>query len=110
GGDLRIAQAVEAVVGIGNFVPVLCFIDQGILSLGDDGDIFDAVAVEIAERSRDAGDACEFTSKLFLYERIVDSGRGRRGGLLRGGGHDKKGKGQKKTTHRATLVSRPRGG
>ena len=77
GGDLRIAQTVEAVVWIGNFVAILCFIDQGIFSLGDNGDIFDAVAVEVAERSRYAGDGCEFTSKLLLNERIVDSGRGR---------------------------------
>ena len=72
GGHSGIAITEKFVVGIEHGVIVLGLIEHRIFAAGRDYDIFDAVAIQIAEDGCHLGEHGELVAKLFLHELVVD--------------------------------------
>ena len=76
-GDLGIAVAEEAVVGIDDDEAVFDLVHHWIGAAGRDDDVFNAVAVQVGDERVDSDEGAG-RSELFLDEGVVDGGLGRR--------------------------------
>ena len=75
GGDLGIAVAEEAVVGIDDHEAVFDLVHHRIGAAGRDDDVFDAVAVQVSDQRVDPDEGAS-RSELFLDKGIVNRGPG----------------------------------
>ena len=76
-GDLRIAVAEEAVVGIDDDEAVFDLVHHWIGAAGRDDDVFNAVAVQVGDERLDSDESAG-RSELFLDEGVVDGRLGHR--------------------------------
>jgi hypothetical protein len=53
---------------------VVALVEHGILATRRDDDIFNAIAIEVANGGLDGGQHGELVAKLFMHEVVVDSG------------------------------------
>jgi hypothetical protein len=51
---------------------VVALVEHGILAARRNDDIFDAIAIEVANRGLDVGQHGELVAKLFMHEVVVD--------------------------------------